>query len=414
MTFLATSLLFGWAVLRASDLLLGLPRWQRVVAGVALPLVAVAVAKLLANGLLSIAIRLTRMTPARTPGLPQDHPGGDPGDVGAGLRGRRRSAAARAGARRRARCPRAAGERVAAPRRRRHPGGGVRLPPGPGFAAGDVAPGARRSGRGALPATPPKLEPAEFWTTIATGVSGERHGVRSLDSFRPLGLTSALARSGPWRAWWSGVAVPLGLAEHRPLLANRRTAFTFWELAARGGAPAVAVDWWATFPPSRSPGWWSPTAPFSFSSTATSMPSRRPTGPPSSLGWRARSNPVRRARPWRPRCRRSSPTSSSAGQCCRTVSIARPRVRESAKRPQAMALYLPAVDLLAEGWIGGDVALADLVRAELEESDSLIAALAEGARHSGDRARSRSPERAGGKGAHRPPAGGSLAPRLPG
>ncbi len=63
MTFLATALLFGWAVFRASDLLLGLPRWQRVVAGLALPLVAAAVAKLLANGLLSIAIRLTRMTP---------------------------------------------------------------------------------------------------------------------------------------------------------------------------------------------------------------------------------------------------------------------------------------------------------------------------------------------------------------
>ena len=66
-TFVATSLLFGWAVLRAGDLLLGLPRWQRVVAGLALPLVAAAVAKLLANGLLSIAIRLTRMTPRGWP-----------------------------------------------------------------------------------------------------------------------------------------------------------------------------------------------------------------------------------------------------------------------------------------------------------------------------------------------------------
>ncbi len=43
-----------------------------------------------------------------------------------------------------------------------------------------------------------------------------------------------------------------------------------------------------------------------------------------------------------------------------------------------MALYLPAIDLLAEGWIGGDVALADLVRAELEEADRLIGGLMEG------------------------------------
>jgi hypothetical protein len=53
--------------------------------------------------------------------------------------------------------------------------------------------------------------------------------------------------------------------------------------------------------------------------------------------------------------------------------------REATRQPQAMAIYLPAVDLLAEGWIGGDVALADLVRTELEETDDLIGELAQGA-----------------------------------
>ena len=51
-----------------------------------------------------------------------------------------------------------------------------------------------------------EVEPAEFWTTVATGVGGARHGVRAFDSFRPLGLETALARSGPWRAWWSRAA----------------------------------------------------------------------------------------------------------------------------------------------------------------------------------------------------------------
>ena len=51
--------------------------------------------------------------------------------------------------------------------------------------------------------------------------------------------------------------------------------------------------------------------------------------------------------------------------------------REAVRRPRSLALYLPAVDLLAEGWIGGDVALADLVRTELTETDGLVGVLAE-------------------------------------
>src|SRR5215210_7980536 len=96
--------------------------------------------------------------------------------------------------------------------------------------------------------------PASFWTTIATGVPGPDHGVAALDSFRPLGVRAPLARNGPLRGWWTGVEVPLGLAEYRPVLANRRDAYTVWELASRGGAPVVAVNWWATFPAEEVPG----------------------------------------------------------------------------------------------------------------------------------------------------------------
>lgn len=96
--------------------------------------------------------------------------------------------------------------------------------------------------------------PASFWTSVATGLPGPAHGVASLDSFRPLGMSTPLSRSGPLRAWWSGVEVPLGLAEYRPLLSNRRSAFTVWELASRGGAPVLAVNWWATFPAEPLPG----------------------------------------------------------------------------------------------------------------------------------------------------------------
>lgn len=375
-TFLATALLFGWAVLRASDLLFGLPRWQRVVAGVALPLVAVAVAKLLANGLLSIAIRLTRMTPrerlvsrptvlavtlatlalvsAVAVLLPQRQPTGAPTSM-----------------------PRTAGERVLL----------VGLD---GILAEEfdylLAKGSlpvmshlmRDGGVVAIYRRAAELEPAEFWTTIATGVGGARHGVRAVDSFRPLGLATALARSGPWRAWWTGVAVPLGLAEHRPLLANRRTAFSFWELAARGGAPAVAVDWWATFPPEPLPGLVIAHGAFKLLLDGH-LDAVAPADRAADLARLARSigpgpagETLNAALP-----------AGLAEEVLRRAILPDRFYREAARReatrqPRAMALYLPAVDLLAEGWIGGDVALADLVRAELAETDGLLSELAAG------------------------------------
>ena len=374
-TFLATSLLFGWAVLRASDLLFGLPRWQRVVAGLALPLVAAAVAKLLANGLLSIAIRLTRMTPRErlvsrrtiltvtlstlalvstvAIVLPQRPPAAAPSSL-----------------------PSAAGERVAVVGL-----DGVLAEEFDYLLARGALPGVSRLVEdGAAVARyrrPAELEPAEFWTTLATGVDGDRHGVRSLDSFRPLGMDSALARSGPWRVWWSAVEVPLGLAEHRPLLANRRSAFTFWELAARGGSPAAAVDWWATFPPEPlaglvvshgafqllRDGHLDAVAPAERAAELARLAAATDPGPsgstlaaalPAKLADELLQRAVLPDRFYRETAR-----------------------REAAKRPRALALYLPAVDLLAEGWIGGDVALADLVRAELTEADSLIEALAQ-------------------------------------
>lgn len=374
-TFLATSLLFGWAVLRASDLLFSLPRWQRVVAGLALPLVAAAVAKLLANGLLSIAIRLTRMTPrerlvsrktiltvtlatlalvsAVAVVLPQRAPVAVPTSL-----------------------PSAAGERVALVGL-----DGVLAEEFDYLLARGALPAiARLVEEGAVVARyrrPAEVEPAEFWTTVATGVGGDRHGVRALDSFRPLGLTSALARSGPWRAWWSEVEVPLGLAEHRPLLANRRTAFTFWELAARGGAPAVAVDWWATFPPE-------PLAGLVVSHGAYQLlrdGHLDAVAPPERAAELARLAAATDPGPSGSTLQAALPAKLADELLLRAVLPDRfyreAARREAALRPRSLALYLPAVDLLAEGWIGGDVALADLVRAELAETDGLVGRLAE-------------------------------------
>ncbi len=96
--------------------------------------------------------------------------------------------------------------------------------------------------------------PASFWTAVATGRPTPEHGVISLDAFRPLGVRTPLAVNGPLRRYWTGIGERLGWVEHRATLSDRREAFTFWELAARGGDPVVAIGWWATYPATDLPG----------------------------------------------------------------------------------------------------------------------------------------------------------------
>ncbi len=371
--FAFTGLLVGAALWRSRELLLGLPLWQRGVVAVLLPLLAAGIAKLLANGLLSIAIRLTRMTP-RDRLVPRRFLVGALGGSFALL-----AAAALL-------LP--ASGAVAAP---------VALPE----AAGDSVLLVGVDGvlaeeldyllaRGDLPATAalvaeggavvsyardPELEPAEFWTSVATGVDGRRHGVRALDSFRPLGVATPLARSGPWRHYWNWIERPLGLAEYRPLLASRRSAFAVWELAARGGAFTLAANWWSTYPAESSGGLVvahggyqllragsaGAVAPAARASELAALAGRIDAGPfagvlaaavPPRLGNEALARAFLPDRFYRELVR-----------------------REASAAPRVVALYLPALDLAAEGWLGGDVALADLVRRQLAETDQLLGEL---------------------------------------
>ncbi len=372
--FSFTGLLVVFALWRSRALLLELPAWQRTVAALAVPLAAAAVAKLIANGLLSIAIRITRMTP-RSRLVPRRMVAGALGGGLILLLAIALFAPARGSARAPVALPEAPGERVL-------------LVGVDGVLAEEVD---YLLARGDLPSTAEllasggalasyrrdrRLEPAEFWTDVATGVDGRRHGVRSLDSFRPLGLSTPLARSGPWRHYWNWVERPLGLAEYRPLLASRRTAFTFWELAARGGSPVVAADWWTTFPAESSAG-------LEVSHGAYQL---------LLAGTEGAVAPAARSREMTALARQTDagvfgetlaaavPAPLAADALARAIlpdrfyrEVAR---REAPARPRATALYLPALDLLAEGWLGGDVAFADLVRRQLQEVDELLGELA--------------------------------------
>jgi hypothetical protein len=217
--------------------------------------------------------------------------------------------------------------------------------------------------------------PASFWTAVATGVPGPDHGVSALDSFRPLGVRTPLARSGPLRVWWSRVEVPLGLAEYRPVLANRRRAFTVWELASRGGEPSLAVNWWATYPAEAIPGLVVAHGAYQLlregADGAVAPEGERPAvAEIAALAGLARTAPD-------PRLAAALSPAAAASVLDRALLpdlfYRDVFARRMAEMPRAAALYLPGLDIAAEGWRGGDVALADLVRGELRRTDELLA-----------------------------------------
>lgn len=221
----------------------------------------------------------------------------------------------------------------------------------------------------------PPVPPAALWTSVATGVAPEVHGVTALDSFRPLGVATPLARSGPLRHWWGRVEVPLGLAEHRPVLSNRRLAFAVWELASRGGAPVTAVDWWGTFPAEPLPG-------LVVAHGAYTLLAEGAAGAVAPEGESDRVEAARTAAAAAPPAgtlTAALPPAAAAAVAERALTPDRfyRRVFAAAVerlRPRAAALYLPGLDLAADGWTGGDVAFADLIRGELGEVDRLAAA----------------------------------------
>ncbi len=221
--------------------------------------------------------------------------------------------------------------------------------------------------------------PASFWTAVATGIPGPDHGVTSLDSFRPLGVETPLARNGPVRLWWSGVEVPLGLAEYRPVLANRRRAFAVWELASRGGSPVLSVNWWGTFPAEPLPGLVVAHGAFQLLEEGA----QGAIAPES--GKKEAENLARRTRidkGGEPRLAAALPPEAVASVLQRALLPDRfyRRIFEErlgagmgSTQPKAAALYLPGLDIAADGWRGGDVAFTDLVRAELSAADALLA-----------------------------------------
>lgn len=371
------ALVVGLGLSRGWELVLGLPRWQRVVVALALPLLAAALARLTADGLLAFEVRLARWAPTERSIRRRT--------VAVGLAATLVLLGALA---------------LFAPAAKSEPAPGS-LPMSPGervvllgidgvlpdeldyllahgdlprlaelVKSGGVVAGYRRS-RGE--------PPAAFWTTVATGLDPAAHGVVSLDTYRPAGLRTPLARSGPWRAYWEWVERPLGLAEYRPLMAHGRRAQTVWELGARGGAPVAALGWWATYPAEPIPG--IVLAHDAYHLLAAGAPGAvAPESRREEMLERVRAT---EAGPFAEAVASALPPAAAQRALDRALlpdrflrAVAR---AEAARAPKVLALYQPGGDLLAEGWTAGELPLEYLLRLQLVEIDTLVADLIEGA-----------------------------------
>lgn len=97
------------------------------------------------------------------------------------------------------------------------------------------------------------IDPARLWTTIATGVRPDTHGVTILETRRIAGLQGSLG--GGSTAHVIGAASDI-LRLTRPSIAStlERRVKTFWEVAEQAGLRTASVNWWATWPAAESSG----------------------------------------------------------------------------------------------------------------------------------------------------------------
>lgn len=223
----------------------------------------------------------------------------------------------------------------------------------------------------------PGEPPASFWTTVATGIPGPDHGVTALDSFLPVGVRTPLARNGPLRRYWEGVEVPLGLAELRPLLANRRRAFALWELASRGGTPSLAVNWWATFPAQPNPGLVVAHGAYQLLK-AGGEGAVEPKAEGAAIARLARQGDAEAASLLGRAMKGADAAALLEHALLPDALYSRVFEQRMAARPVLGALYLPGLDIAAAGWKGSELAFSDLLRLELRRLDRLAAVSLDG------------------------------------
>ncbi|MCK4298959.1 MAG: alkaline phosphatase family protein [Planctomycetes bacterium] len=98
---------------------------------------------------------------------------------------------------------------------------------------------------------PAEMNAATLWTTVATGLPPERHGVEAFETTHITGL----ARYVPLRSDGAGFDEALaallpfvGFARRTPLSSVSLTARPLWDIFSEKGLRVAVVNWWATWP----------------------------------------------------------------------------------------------------------------------------------------------------------------------
>ncbi len=93
-------------------------------------------------------------------------------------------------------------------------------------------------------------DPARVWTTVATGVGAEQHGVSGLELRTVAGVAGTIrtASRAPLGRALGAVTDLARLTRPAPLSGAARRHKAFWDVAAEKGLDAVVVNWWATWP----------------------------------------------------------------------------------------------------------------------------------------------------------------------
>jgi len=98
-------------------------------------------------------------------------------------------------------------------------------------------------------------DPARAWTTIATGVPADVHGVASIETRRVAGVQGTIGAETSTLGRIVRTATDL-VRLTRPSITSReeRRAKTLWEVAAEAGLRTAVINWWATWPATASNG----------------------------------------------------------------------------------------------------------------------------------------------------------------
>jgi hypothetical protein len=91
-------------------------------------------------------------------------------------------------------------------------------------------------------------DPARAWTTIATGVPPETHGVHAIETRRVPGLRGALVRDTRLGRLIGAASDVVRLTRPSIVSSEQRQAKTMWEVAEDAGLRAAVINWWATWP----------------------------------------------------------------------------------------------------------------------------------------------------------------------